>query len=1177
MKSGYVHIYKFLLIYVVFLWHSRELSAQYIPPHCKNIATRKWVKLDSLSVIPQSVQVDAALQYEFDTQTNSLKIISSTDSVRVCYQTLSFSLQQPYFIYDANVYKQNYQFSTKNYMRGMRPYTPNVYGKEELFPLSSFEKSGNFTRGISVGNTQGSTINSSLNLQLSGFVSENLKLTGVVSDQNIPAQTEGYTQNVQSFDKIYLQLEQEKRFTATVGDFIMKNSTSGYYLKYLKNVQGLQGVSHYSTGARDTAHTTVGLSFSKGKFASVQLLGTSIASATDATLQEGVLGPYRLTGPNNERFLQIISNSEKVYLDGELLTRGFTNDYTIDYNSGEIKFMQNVIITQYSRVRVDFEYVDRIYARSNYQLSHEHEIGKLKMYANYYEEKDNSRSPITISLTDADKFALRAIGDSLDKAYIDGGDSVGYAAGSILYEKLADTVVNTITYKNIYRYSTSISKAQYAVSFVYVGNGNGDYIISPSLTNGRVYEWVAPVNSLKQGDYSPLRIISTPKQKRMMVAGVAYKLSANDKIYAEVAQSKQDLNLYSPLNDTDNQGRAYKIGYENNGRYIDTTKNWQYLLGIDYEKLDSSFVPVDRFRSTDFDRDWGTTSLNTTNNLNYIYLPKANDQIITGFVGLKNKSSLLKYTHALRQKQNIANATQQKIELEKKYKVWFLKSTYFNMKNNLQNQKIIWNKYFAESGFRFKKFTQGYVCQKEDNQTLQTTKDSVISTSQNFELIRMYANALLDSAQTQTMQLSTEKRSDYKPTAGILKKYTLSRTQQISYASILRKNHQIKLTVTYRTVQYLWDTLGKQDQTLQSRADWNSLFFKKTIKSDLVFTTSTGRELKKEYIYIAVPVGQGTYTWRDDNADGVQQLNEFYEAINFDEKNYIRTYVPTSEYIPLYTSGYIYRATLQYPLSWKNANWYKKQLYKLTANVAYTFDKSYLKNTFWDRLNPFLTSINDTNLLKLNANLRTTVFWNRQNLKFGMDYTFYHQTVKQLLTNGFETRDLRGHQFVLRKSLSSKLSIRTQLETSTKQNSSDFLENKNYLVQAEQIKPELSWQQNQKLRISINATLILKKNTQSVEKSQNKGLGMELRWAKTSQRTLQTAFKYNYLQYNAAANTPLAYDMLEALAVGENYYFSITLIQKLINGLQININYEARKSPKTNIIHLGKIQATALF
>lgn len=151
------------------------------------------------------------------------------------------------------------------------------------------------------------------------------------------------------------------------------------------------------------------------------------------------------------------------------------------------------------------------------------------------------------------------------------------------------------------------------------------------------------------------------------------------------------------------------------------------------------------------------------------------------------------------------------------------------MKNNLQNQKIIWNKYFAESGFRFKKFTQGYVCQKEDNQTLQTTKDSVISTSQNFELIRMYANALLDSAQTQTMQLSTEKRSDYKPTAGILKKYTLSRTQQISYASILRKNHQIKLTVTYRTVQYLWDTLGKQDQTLQSRADWNSLFFKKPL------------------------------------------------------------------------------------------------------------------------------------------------------------------------------------------------------------------------------------------------------------------------------------------------------------------------------------------------------------
>ena len=99
-------------------------------------------------------------------------------------------------------------------------------------------------------------------------------------------------------------------------------------------------------------------SASKGKFTSPEI-----------QTQEGVLGPYRLRGPNNERFIIVLANSERVFLDGRLLMRGYDYDYVIDYNQAEITFTTKHVITRNSRVKVDFEYSDQNYGRSIYHAS----------------------------------------------------------------------------------------------------------------------------------------------------------------------------------------------------------------------------------------------------------------------------------------------------------------------------------------------------------------------------------------------------------------------------------------------------------------------------------------------------------------------------------------------------------------------------------------------------------------------------------------------------------------------------------------------------------------------------------------------------------------------------------------------------------------------------------------
>ena len=225
-------------------------AAQVKPEQCKWLMPlNSWQPLDSLSVFPASISVAgsdsvAAVQYDLNSGMIRFSEGSWPDSVRICYSTLPYALHLTHQKKSLNLYDSTALFDYPARERATK------YLKEELFATDSLQKSGSISRGISFGNRQNVFVQSTLNLQLDGKLSDNLNIRAAISDQNVPFQPEGNTQNLQEFDKVYIQLY-NKTNSLTAGDLVLQQQDS-YFLKYLKNVQGLSFKTQYpllGTGA----------------------------------------------------------------------------------------------------------------------------------------------------------------------------------------------------------------------------------------------------------------------------------------------------------------------------------------------------------------------------------------------------------------------------------------------------------------------------------------------------------------------------------------------------------------------------------------------------------------------------------------------------------------------------------------------------------------------------------------------------------------------------------------------------------------------------------------------------------------------------------------------------------------------------------------------------------------
>ena len=1087
--------------------------------------------------------------------------------LQVIYDIFPYNLKDVYSNFDVSVEKDTLSGDTIQVAVQKRDILDN------LFETSDLEKSGSIFRGFTVGSNRDLSLNSGFRLQLNGRLSKDIEITAALTDENTPIQPEGNTLKLQELDKVFIELK-STNLSATIGD-IDVNFRKSEFLNFTRKIQGAKGYGNFGT----TNFMLTG-AVSRGKYSSNKFNGI-----------DGVQGPYRLNGANNEINILVLSGTEKVYVDGIILTRGEQADYVIDYGLGQITFTTKKLITNASRITVDFEYSDRKYSRTFLGFNNNYGLLKrnLNISLSYISETDNENKTIDFTLSDTDKIILKNAGNDPLKASKSGVSVAGRDSltnRGIGNYKAVDTVINFVNYR-YYRFAPGDSNAVYNVNFSYVGQGKGDY---NSLSTYQ-YNFIG----INQGSYAPIVFIPVPSSYQMAVVTLDFT-GGKDKSFTfklESAYSSLNKNKFSDIN-KDNGGIAFlgEIGYSKNNFKAFGINFTDFSAKYKQRIINRLFSPIDRINNVEFYRNFDASdSSNVTEDFKEGLLSISPGKTIKmrGYFGqLRRGDFFNSYRTAAAVEFNNPSASLDTLSLPK------MRYLFENIISDNSPLGISgnWSKHNAFLGYRnffgFKKMNEPFIefvmnfnAENRKSRQRGVTGDSLKSDSFSFEefIPKLSLNNLYDF----NLFAEYNYRKDDNASNGAFVNFSNLSTQRygLNYNGVSWIFSSIDLSIQNRLYSDYGKNLGNADnKTILVNSLMRLSPLRSAVQTDLLYTVSSERTAKIQRVFVLVPRGQGNYIYiGDPNHIDLQNENNF-QLVNYDG-NYIRLNLPTDQYFPtvdLKTSARIYI---------KPSRYHELSGNSVLANVINNFsaetilkidEKSKDPNTDNIYFLHFNTFLNDSNTIAGNQWIQQDLNFFENNPEYSLRLRYIQQKGMSQYSSGNERQYSALRSVKMRLGLTTDLTGQFEYINKSDRNSAPVNSVRNRNILSNSFNSDITYRPIQNIESGLQLNFAKSVDyfpLTPIAANINQQI-LKFIYSFASVGRLRVELERDEVLLNADISI-FPYELTNGRTSGKSYFLRAALDYNVTRNIQASVNYDGRQEGKNKVIHTGRAQVTAFF
>lgn len=363
--------------------------------------------------------------------------------------------------------------------------------------------SGSKRIGFSVGD--GGGLDQGTRISVDGTAAPGITVTGSVTDRNLSAGASS-SELVSQLDRIFFIVDGGS-WNARLGDmeWFQGDGETGP-LSWRREVSGIDAFTEI----------TDSYSASSGYGTSGDTRKRTVFYTT-----EGLQGPYDVTSG-----WEVVPGSERVWLDGQLLQRGATKDYVMEYAAGLITFTSGRLIRSDQRVEITYFQRGDGFRKDLTRASAGYTSGPFGLDFYGFLEEDSKSSPLGFVLTEEAEAVLREAGEDPSQAWVNGATQVGEGNGSYSLDSLGHYVYQ------------GPNQGEWNVVFGRPPSGTGDYVYNSSIGG---YVWVGNGS----GTHLPRQYVQIPAGYRAGGMSIGYEGDMS-RLDMQTAFSSRTGNMFNP-------------------------------------------------------------------------------------------------------------------------------------------------------------------------------------------------------------------------------------------------------------------------------------------------------------------------------------------------------------------------------------------------------------------------------------------------------------------------------------------------------------------------------------------------------------------------------------------------------------------------------------------------------